>query len=301
MKNSCILVLLSLFIVISCGGKESEIENNKSPTGSENVIIELKGFGLTDEDIMAYIRSLPEESRRTALGSKENLKLVIQDIIRLKILYREAISKGLDRDPVYLKKLEEVKENLLVARLLEEEIDKKINPTEEEIIEYYNSNIDLYTAPEEVRISHIVVQTEKEALHVIERLKKGESFEELARKYSLDTDSAKRGGDLGFFFKDQLPKPLQESIFSLKIGEFTVKPVKTLWGFQIIRVTDYRPEKVLPLSEVRNQIIEDIKGTKRKEFFKEYMETLEKKYNVKVNWNQAEKLLYGPKIDYKID
>jgi peptidyl-prolyl cis-trans isomerase C len=88
---------------------------------------------------------------------------------------------------------------------------------------------------DKIKCSHILVKKHSEALQVIERIKKGESFADLARELSIDRGSAKRGGDLGFFGRGQMVKPFEDSAFKLKKGELTSEPVRTQFGYHIIR------------------------------------------------------------------
>lgn len=88
---------------------------------------------------------------------------------------------------------------------------------------------------DKIKCSHILVNKQSEALQVLERLKKGESFAELARELSTDRGSGKRGGDLGFFGRGQMVKTFEEAAFKLKKGEFTKEPVKTQFGYHIIK------------------------------------------------------------------
>jgi peptidyl-prolyl cis-trans isomerase C len=88
---------------------------------------------------------------------------------------------------------------------------------------------------DKIKCSHILVKKHNEALAILERLKKGESFVNLARELSIDKGSGKRGGDLGFFGRGQMVKPFEEAAFKLRKGEFTQEPVKTQFGYHIIK------------------------------------------------------------------
>ena len=88
--------------------------------------------------------------------------------------------------------------------------------------------------PNKIKCSHILVKKQSEALAILDRLKKGESFKELAKQLSLDRPSGKRGGDLGFFRKGAMVKPFEDSAFSLQKGELS-EPVKTEFGYHIIK------------------------------------------------------------------
>ena len=88
---------------------------------------------------------------------------------------------------------------------------------------------------DKIKCSHILVKKHSEALQVLERIKKGESFAELAREISIDRGSGKRGGDLGLFGRGQMVKPFEEAAFKLKKGELSLEPVRTQFGYHIIK------------------------------------------------------------------
>jgi peptidyl-prolyl cis-trans isomerase C len=88
---------------------------------------------------------------------------------------------------------------------------------------------------DKIKCSHILVKKHSEALQVLERIKKGESFAELAREVSIDRGSGKRGGDLGLFGRGQMVKPFEEAAFKLKKGELSQEPVRTQFGYHIIK------------------------------------------------------------------
>ena len=88
---------------------------------------------------------------------------------------------------------------------------------------------------EKIKCFHILVKKQSEALEILERLKKGESFTNLARDLSVDKGSAKRGGDLGLFGRGMMVKPFEEAAFKLKKGEITPEPVRTEFGYHIIK------------------------------------------------------------------
>ena len=90
-------------------------------------------------------------------------------------------------------------------------------------------------ANNKIKCSHILVKKQSEAFAILERLKKGESFANLARELSIDKGSAKRGGDLGLFGKGMMVRPFEEAAFKLKKGEMTPEPVKTEFGYHIIK------------------------------------------------------------------
>ena len=85
-----------------------------------------------------------------------------------------------------------------------------------------------------IKCSHILVQKQGEALEIVERLKKGEKFGKLAKELSIDSGSAKKDGNLGYFIKGMMVKPFEDAAFKLQIGEMS-EPVKSEFGYHIIK------------------------------------------------------------------
>ena len=88
---------------------------------------------------------------------------------------------------------------------------------------------------DKIKCSHILVKKQNEANEILERLKKGESFVNLAKELSIDKGSAKRGGDLGSFGRGMMVKPFEDAAFKLEKGEISSEPVKTEFGYHIIK------------------------------------------------------------------
>lgn len=88
---------------------------------------------------------------------------------------------------------------------------------------------------DKIKCSHILVKKQSEALAILDRLNKGEGFANLAKELSIDKGSGKKGGDLGSFGKGMMVKPFEEAAFKLKKGEMTLEPVKTEFGYHIIK------------------------------------------------------------------
>jgi parvulin-like peptidyl-prolyl isomerase len=133
------------------------------------------------------------------------------------------------------------------------------------------------------------VKTEEEAKKIEERLKKGEDFTQLAKKYSIDTVSAKNGGDLGFFSRGQMAPEFEAAASRLKPGEIS-DPIKTQFGYHIIKVTDKKMGQVVEFEKVKNLISQNLVAEKQKEVFDSYIEGLKKSYKVEINKEALSKL-----------
>jgi len=145
------------------------------------------------------------------------------------------------------------------------DFQNKVTISEQEIADYYEYNPERFREQQQVKARHILFRlmpdaTQQEeadakdkALEILKRARDGEDFSELASKYSQDPSNASKGGDLGYFKKGQLVKPFEELAFSLKKGELG-GPVRSQFGWHLIKIDDIKEEKVKTLSEVHNQI-----------------------------------------------
>jgi len=149
----------------------------------------------------------------------------------------------------------------------QEGLRQKATVTGQQIERAYNDNIQQYSTPEQVRASHILLKTQgkddaavkKQAEDLLAKIKAGADFAELAKKSSEDEGSAKKGGDLDYFPRGQMVAEFDQAAFSMKPGELSDAPVKTQFGYHIIKVVDHKPASTKSLPEVRAQIEDQLK------------------------------------------
>jgi len=140
---------------------------------------------------------------------------------------------------------------------------KDIVVTEDQIAADYKANPDYYLEPAQVRASHILVRTKEEAQEVLNELKKGADFVELAKAKSIDTGTAANGGDLGFFGSGAMTEAFETAAFKLNVGQLS-PIVETEYGFHVILCTDKKAEKMPTLEEAHDLVVEKIKGEQAK-------------------------------------
>ncbi|HHR84904.1 MAG TPA: tetratricopeptide repeat protein [Candidatus Acetothermia bacterium] len=131
-----------------------------------------------------------------------------------------------------------------------------VEPTDDDLAAYFEKNISKYTEDEQVRASHILVKDLDTANKVLDELNNGADFAELAKKYSTDTGTKDKGGDLGFFGRGQMVKEFEDAAFSLKVGEIS-QPVKSQYGYHIIKVTDRKAAHTPSLADVKTKVHDD--------------------------------------------
>ena len=156
----------------------------------------------------------------------------------------------------FKKEMRDSIEMQLRDKALRDAVVGNIEPTDDELMAYFEKNISKYTQPEQVRASHILVADLDTANKVLDELNNGADFAELAKKYSTDTGTKDKGGDLGWFGRGQMVKEFEDAAFSLKVGEVS-QPVKTQYGYHIIKVTDHKDAHTPNLADVKTKVHDD--------------------------------------------
>ncbi len=167
--------------------------------------------------------------------------------------------------------MEPEKREIAYVLLSKEGLEKEIHPTEDEIKRYYDENAARFTHEKQVRAQHVLLlikpgapeaEVEKvrtQAQKIVDEARKGKDFGELAKKYSQDEATAKKGGELGFFTVKQMAPAFSAAAFALKPGEIS-DPVRTPRGFDIIKPEEIAEAKTAPIEEVRGEIERDLKA-----------------------------------------
>lgn len=182
------------------------------------------------------------------------------------------VQQGMDRDS-FDKLLEE---QLIIAHL-REKLTADVVATEQEVKDYFEENKEVFKLPEkEIRASHILVDTEEKAAEILEDLKAGASFEELAAEHNVDS-TKDTGGDLGFFGKGRMVEPFEKAAFATPVGELS-DVVKTDFGYHIIKVTGERDS--LDFEDISSYIKGTIEEGKRQEIFDNKIKEWEKQSKV---------------------
>ena len=192
---------------------------------------------------------------------------------------RELARQGLSEE----KFKEQVKEQLMVIKLIDQEVKAKVvPPTDSEIEDFYKQQESEMVEPEQVQVRHILIKFDentdkKKALkkirEILKETKKGkESFAELARKYSEDP-SAARGGDIGFFIRGQMVRKFEEAAFALKVGEIS-NVVETDYGYHIIQCIGKKAAEKKSLEEIRAYLQNFIFQKRMEERYGEWLRRL---------------------------
>lgn len=196
------------------------------------------------------------------------------------ILTMQGIGSLADYKKLFMEQFMEQNEMLLLINELQYSIVNSVEVSDAEIEKYYNENKDRFTVEEQVEASHILVEDEETAKEILNKLNNGSDFAELAKEYSLD-GSASRGGNLGFFPRGRMVKPFEEAAFALQVGEIS-EPVKTDFGYHIIKVTNRQEAKTLSLEESKEDIRSTLLYQKQMETLRTYLMELRENAEVEI-------------------
>lgn len=243
---------------------------------------------ITQEDVNRELKGLPEQIQKMFAGS-EGAERFVDELVKKEMLYQEAKKRGFENNPEYKKKVDDFKKLTLISLLLEKEIEEKAKVTDKDVKNYYEAHKGELTTNNQVRASHILVKTEDEAKKILEQIKKGGDFAKIAREKSIDSGSAKNGGDLGFFSRGQMVPEFENAAFNLKEGEMG-GPVKTQFGYHIIKVTGRKEGKIVEFEKVKDLLTQRVTAEKQKEVFDSYIKTLKGSYKLEINKDALSKM-----------
>ncbi len=244
---------LALMVAVGAGSATPAIAQDKTPDSKDPVVAIIDGEKIHLSAVKELYDSLPARYRRIPV--ERLYQPLLERLIAIRVMAKAAREAKLQDDPALKKRLAQLEQQLLYSAYVNKMVDEKV--TDAALKARYEEFVKKYKGAEEVKASHILVKTKKEAQEIIAELEKGVSFDKLARAHSKGP-SAKRGGDLGYFEKGQMVKPFAEAAYAMKKGEFTKTPVQTQFGWHVILVTDKRTKPAPPFEKVKAQLRADL-------------------------------------------
>jgi peptidyl-prolyl cis-trans isomerase C len=207
--------------------------------------------------------------------------MVLDQMISEALLIQEAKVKNFEEDEKVAEQIKKSTEQILVQALIQKDILDKVLVSDEEVEKYYETNKDNFTEKEQVHLFNILVKTEEEAQAILEQLKAGEDFSEIAKTKSTGP-SAAQGGDMELISKGSTIPEIDEAVFALNIGELT-DIIKSDYGFHILKVTEKKPESIKTLEEVKDEIMQTLLPEKQKDAFDNLLTELKSKVEIEIN------------------
>ncbi len=213
--------------------------------GKDGVAAVVNGDKITVSEIRKTYESAPQIQAQATFEQFYPQAVTIW--ANSKALQSAAQKSGVENSEEYKQQLEAIKADLLGKVYLKQEIEKRVS--DNDIRNFYNQYKKDFKPQKEMRAHHILVDNEDTAEDIITKIKKGDDFNELAKKYSKE-----KNADLGYFTKDMMVPEFGEVAFKMKKGEYTKEPIKTKFGYHIIKVDDVRDSKPVSYEDAKEQI-----------------------------------------------
>jgi peptidyl-prolyl cis-trans isomerase C len=246
MAFAAVAGLLLLPTVSGCS--KDTASQQDPPSASDPVVARVNGVDIRQSDLAFAEEDMAADTQQLAPEAKrDQLITYLADII---LVTQVAEKRNRADSTDFRRRLAFLRNKLLMGIELQEEAKAAL--TEEALREVYNDAVKNAVGQEEVRARHILVETEEEAKAILEQIKAGADFATLAKEKSKDPGAA-AGGDLGYFTKDQMVPEFAEVAFKMYPGQVS-NPVKTQFGWHIIKVEDKRTKPVPSFEQVRERI-----------------------------------------------
>ena len=235
-------------------------------------VAKVNGKTIPNSRLELVMKNLVSQGQK---DTPETRKAIREDLIKQEVLSQEALRKKLDKDPDISTQIMITRQSVLI-RALQADFIKTNDPSEKELRDEYQAVSAASMGDQEYNPSHILISTEAEAKDIIAKIKKGAKFEQIAKDKSTDDGSKNKGGELGWSSARSYALPFAEALVKLKSGEITQKPVKTSYGWHVIRLDGMRPLKIPPFKEVKKKVQQRILQQK----FQAYLEELKEKAKI---------------------
>lgn len=274
MKHPRILCLTAALVALAA------CQQSKSPTGaaSESVspsssptVATVDGTPISRDFYEFYIKGITHKTSSDL--SPQQRTQALDNLVRAQLIADEAVKEGLNEQPETAHYLKMERLNVLEQALSQKYLKGK-EPTDDELKAEYDAEV-AKLPKTEYHARHILVATQPFAQKIIERLKKGEKFADLAKAESMDS-SKTNGGDLGWFTLDHMVKPFADAVSNLKVGQYTTEPVQTQYGWHVIQLLGTRPVNPPPFDQVKQRLVQVVEAKK----FRAYTDDLMKQAKV---------------------
>lgn len=241
------------------------------PAGSDEIVAIVNGVDIKRDTL----NTLMDMAKRSGAGDQVDEKTMLEDLVVTELARQEANKSGLAEREDVQEKLNNYKDKLVLNTWMQEKA-AALNITDDELKAAYDKATS-QMSKSEYKARHILVKTKDEAKAVLDELKAGKDFADLAKAKSTDT-SAQMGGDLGWFKTDSMVKPFAEAVAAMQPGQTSTEPVETQFGWHVIKLEEKRDVKLPELENMKPQLKRQIEQEK----MMAYMKDLRTKADVKV-------------------
>lgn len=250
MKRAIITAAMAVvpFIVLPAAAQ------TKPAAAQEKIIVAIvDGENIYSSDVVMLFQTLPEQYRQAGLGQMADQ--IVERLIEQTLISNAARKSGLTETAEVKRRIKVLSDGILQQMYLDNKIGEQL--TDDALKAAYREQIAGAKRPEEIRARHILVKTEAEAKKIIAELADKGDFAAAAKKHSTGPSGVK-GGDLGFFSDGMMVPEFSKAAFALKADEFTKAPVKTQFGWHIIKLEERRKAEAAPFNEVAPKLRQEL-------------------------------------------
>jgi peptidyl-prolyl cis-trans isomerase C len=211
------------------------------------IVATVNGQDIMRADVVNYIQTLPIQARQLPL---EQLFPAAQNqLVNERLALAKSKQARLDNDPEVKERLSDAKEEIVATVFMQKSVEEKLN--EEKLREVYEGYVANFPEIEEVKAAHILVEKKSDANKLVNELEGGADFAALAKENSIDTATAENNGEIGYFTKQDVVPEFAEAAFAAEVGKVQYEPVKSEFGYHIIKVEDKRMRPVPTFEEAK--------------------------------------------------
>ena len=230
------------------------------PAVAQNVAV-VNGKAIPTSRVDAMVKQMVQQGQK---DSPEMRAMIKDELINREVLAQEADRQGVANRPEIKNQIDLARQSIVIRALAQEFVAK--NPVKDEELKAEYDKFKATQSGKEYRARHILVETEEQAKSLLAEIKKGGKFEELAKKHSKDPGSGANGGDLDWANASSYVAEFSNAMVKLGKGELSEAPVKSQFGWHIIRVDDLRDAQLPKLEEVKPQIAQQLQQQKMAKF-----------------------------------
>jgi len=235
---------------------------------------------LTADELVVELQRLPQRSRATM--DADGRKRFVENYVLNDLLYAEGMRQGLGTDPDIDRQVNDLRRRLVVQRVVRKLQDMP-PVTDDQVQAYYDANADRYSTTT-IKARHILVKDEEKAKELHAQLKANpEQFADVAKASSVDTASARKGGDLGFFGRGRMVPEFEATAFALQSPGEISEIVKTPYGYHIIQLEERRDGEQKPFDQVKEQIRATLRNESMQAKTKDFYDQLKSGANVEID------------------
>ena len=278
---------LALVVLMGAGlawAAQTQPETKDAPKADpEKVLAKVADREIREKDIDQVIRMMGPQGAMM-YDNPQGRRAVLDELVSMHLFALKGVEEKLDQTPEFKTAVETFRNQSLARAAIDASL-KDVTVSDEEAKKFYDEHPDQFTQPERVHVRHVLISddvTSADAIAKIQAdLKAGVSFDEVAKSRSL-CPSAAQGGDLGEVSKGQMVPEFEAAAFALKNPGDLSEPVKTQFGWHIIRLEGRTPSSVEPFDTVKPQLVQYLTNEKKGEAFKNAVEGLKKTYKVEM-------------------